>query len=180
MSGGRLFVGVFPPAGALSHLDAALTAIRPGLRRWQPAERWHVTLVFLGDVAPQRLAGLSAALEDVCGTAQPLSLRLAGAGTFGTGRGAAVLWVGVEGEGLAEFAAQVARAVLPEADDQPFRAHLTLARWRPPERPDPAVARTLRSYRGPPWPVEEVVLVRSHLGPRPRYERIAGWTPGGP
>jgi 2'-5' RNA ligase len=34
---------------------------------------------------------------------------------------------------------------------------------------------TLADYLGPSWPATEVVLVRSHLGPRPRYDRLAAW-----
>ncbi|MBA2555358.1 MAG: RNA 2',3'-cyclic phosphodiesterase, partial [Geodermatophilaceae bacterium] len=60
-----------------------------------------------------------------------------------------------------------------ETDARPFRAHLTVARWRRPERPDHGVLAGLSRYQGPSWNVEEIVLVRSQLGPQPRYERIA-------
>jgi 2'-5' RNA ligase len=31
----------------------------------------------------------------------------------------------------------------------------------------------LAGYHGPEWPVEEIHLVRSHLGPKPTYDRLA-------
>ncbi|MEU8388962.1 2'-5' RNA ligase family protein [Micromonospora sp. NPDC048843] len=34
----------------------------------------------------------------------------------------------------------------------------------------------LDGYEGPSWPASELLLVRSHLGGRPRYERIAAWS----
>ena len=32
---------------------------------------------------------------------------------------------------------------------------------------------------GPPWLVDEVHLMRSHLGPRPTYDRLASWSLAG-
>ncbi|PZM97596.1 MAG: RNA 2',3'-cyclic phosphodiesterase, partial [Actinobacteria bacterium] len=72
---------------------------------------------------------------------------------------------------------ELRRARLPY-DRKPFRPHLTIA--RPGERvtaDDVAADRALLAdYRGPTWPVTEMVLVRSYLGPRPRYERLATWS----
>jgi 2'-5' RNA ligase len=63
------------------------------------------------------------------------------------------------------------RARLPY-DPKPFRPHLTLA--RPGDRVDVrADVAELTGYRGPEWPVEEIHLVRSHLGPKPTYDRLA-------
>lgn len=63
-------------------------------------------------------------------------------------------------------------------DDRPFRPHLTVA--RPGDRMDPADVEadraSLDGYEGPSWPASELVLVRSYLGGRPRYERIAAWS----
>jgi 2'-5' RNA ligase len=33
----------------------------------------------------------------------------------------------------------------------------------------------LAGYRGPEWPARQVELLRSHLGPAPRYEPVATW-----
>lgn len=176
----RLFVGVFPPADAVQHLDAALEAVRDGSGppRWQPPDRWHVTLAFLGEVPPDNVHRLCAALASVCGASPTLSLRLADAGSFRTGRGAGAWWIGVLGDGLAELAERVRAAALTDCEARTFRGHLTVARWRSPEPPGAPVLAALRSYDGTPWRLEEVVLVRSHLGPQPRYERIEGWPVG--
>lgn len=172
----RLFVGLFPPAAAVAHLDDALAAIRHGSGlRWQPAERWHVTLAFLGDVEPHRVDDVRADVAADCGSVPALTARLAGAGSFRTGRGGGALWIGVRGDGLAELAARLRSAELTDEEASRFRGHLTVARWRPPERLDDTVVRALGPYNGASWRPEEVVLVRSHLGPQPRYERIDQW-----
>ncbi|MFC6018535.1 2'-5' RNA ligase family protein [Plantactinospora solaniradicis] len=108
-------------------------------------------------------------------------LRLGGGGRFGRGR-FTVLWVGLLGE--VEAVHRLARSIRRELrrarvphDSRPLRPHLTLA--RPGERLDRASLdedlRTLDGYLGPSWPATELVLVRSHLGPRPTYDRLATW-----
>lgn len=59
-----------------------------------------------------------------------------------------------------------------------YRPHLTLARLREPRdvrtHVDP-----LGTYRGRSWRANELVLFRSHLGPRPKHETLASWPLGG-
>jgi 2'-5' RNA ligase len=163
-----LFVAVVPPAEAIDDLARAAMPVRaawPELR-WIPTERWHLTLAFYGEVADGDVARVERrglrATKDAVG----LDLRLAGAGHFGD----RVLWVGVQGErnGLRALAAGLA------PDDRPYRPHLTVARARPGADPRPA-ATMLASYDGPGWRATEVVLFRSHLGPRPTHEPLARW-----
>ncbi|MEV0425376.1 2'-5' RNA ligase family protein [Micromonospora sp. NPDC050495] len=110
-----------------------------------------------------------------------LRLRLSGGGSFGRGR-FTVLWVDVRGDidGLATLARLIRiglrRARLPY-DEKPFRAHLTIA--RPGDRVDRAEIladrEALHDYAGPEWTADELVLVRSHPGPKPTYDRLAAW-----
>ncbi len=48
----RLFVAVRPPAEALAHAASAVAAVRAAHEgpRWIPAERWHLTLAFYGEL----------------------------------------------------------------------------------------------------------------------------------
>jgi 2'-5' RNA ligase len=112
-------------------------------------------------------------------------LRLGGGGRFGRGR-FTVLWVGLLGDvdavhGLATATRRELRRARVPHDSRPLRPHLTLA--RPGERMDRASLdedlRTLDGYLGPSWPATELVLVRSHLGPRPTYDRLATWALSG-
>jgi RNA 2',3'-cyclic 3'-phosphodiesterase len=161
-------VAVVPPAEVIDHLDRAAAPVRaawPELR-WIPTKRWHLTLAFYGEVADGDLArterrGLRATRRAVA-----LDLRFAGAGHFGD----RVLWVGVQGErdGLRALAAGLA------TDGRPYRPHLTVARARPGADPRPA-ATTLSPYEGPGWRAAEVVLFRSHVGPKPTHEPLARW-----
>ena len=154
----RLFLSLRPPAPVRAHLAAALA----GLRTTDVAQ-WHVTLVFLGEVAG--VEPLLPGLGRAAGRTGPLALRLEGGGEF---RRAGAGWAGVGGDvdGLRRLAGDLAdacRAAGVALEDRPFRPHLTVARRVP------AAAR-LAGYRGPSWTATEVEVVRSHLGATARHE----------
>ena len=172
----RLFVGITPTPEARAHAAEAVDrlATTAGLRRLA-RERWHVTLAFLGEVDPDRIPELATRLDDVAQAQAPLQgLRLAGAGTF---RG--VLWLGVEPTERHSPADRLARAVQREmrsagipVERKQWRAHLTIARWRPSADRDAAArgaADSLAAYTGPAFDVHEIRLVHSITGPTPSH-----------
>ena len=126
---------------------------------------------------------LVAAAGEAVASAPAMSLRLAGAGRFGSVRRPQVFWAGLDGDveplvGLAKRLATAARRLDLPVEDRPFRPHLTIGRW-PPRRPaDGTLPDRLAGYRGPPWPVTELRLLESHLGPKPRYDTVAEWEVG--
>jgi 2'-5' RNA ligase len=189
----RLFVAAYPTAEAcddlerrLADLHVALAASRGVNTRLARRDTWHVTLAFLGEVAEARGQDVAVAIERAAGAwraagSGPPQLRLAGGGRFGRGR-FTLLWIGVDGarEELVRLSRQVRRELKRDQlpyDNRPFKPHLTIA--RPGDRLDRAAVEAdraaLAGYRGPAWPVHSVELVRSHLGPKPWYEHLAGW-----
>lgn len=149
-----------------------------GEPRWIPIERWHVTLAFLGNVEESTMDKLTAELGAVSGAR--LRLSIAGAGTFPPRRSPRVLWAGLSGDlrelsTLAKHVRIAARQARITLDRKPFQAHLTLGRWRPGDPADRAVAAALAPYRGPEFRVASFSLIRSHLGPNPRYEILQEW-----
>ena len=115
--------------------------------------------------------------------APAMSLRLAGAGRFGSSRRPQVFWAGLDGDvqplvGLANRLADAARRLDLPVEDRPFHPHLTIGRW-PPRRPaDGTLPQRLAGYRGPAWSVTEVRLLESHLGPKPTYDTVTSWEIG--
>jgi 2'-5' RNA ligase len=169
----------------VADLDRALAPLReaPGAPRWTPPDRWHLTLLFLGEVPADALPPFTAAVAPAVARTPAMSLQLAGAGRFGSRRRPTVCWAGLRGDvgeltALALRLADAARAVALPVEDRPFRAHLTLGRWRAGRDADGDLPDRLAAYRGPVWPVPEVVLWRSHLGAEPRYERVTAWPVG--
>ena len=124
---------------------------------------------------------LVAAVGPAVAPTPAMTLRLAGAGRFGSVRRPQVAWAGLDGDvrPLVDLAARLAAAArslgLP-VEDRPFRPHLTLGRWRPGRPADGTLPSLLADYRGPEWPVTEVRLWESHLGPKPTYDVVASWS----
>lgn len=178
----RLFVAITPPEEGIEHLDAFLEARRDvdsGLR-WSPPEQWHLTLAFCADFPDHRLDELDERLTRAAAKRHRLDARLAGGGAFPNVGRARVLWLGLEADGV-EIGrmATGARAAVSKAgghvDGQRFRAHLTLARMGRPVEASRWV-RLLDGYEGPPWTIDGIDLIASHLGEgdrgRPRYQTL--------
>ncbi|HWL34992.1 MAG TPA: RNA 2',3'-cyclic phosphodiesterase [Frankiaceae bacterium] len=168
----RAFVAVVPPPSALAPLVRAVEPLRDLPASWVPAERLHLTLVFLGEVADPLPYGAALA-EAVAGT-EPFALRVAGAGAFPRPARPRVLWAGVEGEvealaGLARVARRTARAARIDVERKPYVPHVTVARVRRRDVDGTDAVAALAAVDGAPWHVSEVVLMRSVLGPRPEY-----------
>jgi len=185
----RLFVALRLPEPVRAALGAEIERLRrlaPAIA-WVPPENLHVTLKFLGDVAPDRLAAVHAALADATAEATRFDLVIEGLGAFPAPARPRVLWAGIgEGhEALAALAGRVEAALgaagfAPEA--RPYTGHVTLGRARAP-RADPALAAALAAARARRFGrvrVERVSLMQSHLHPRgARYTELAAWGLGG-
>ena len=152
----------------------------PGAPSWTAPARWHLTLLFLGNVAVGTVARLVERAGPAVAATPPMTLRLSGGGRFGSVRRPQVAWAGLAGDvepltALAQRLAGVARSLHLPVEDRPFRAHLTLGRWRPRRPADGTLTDRLAGYVGPAWPVREVLLLESHLGPKPTYDTVAEW-----
>jgi 2'-5' RNA ligase len=163
----RLFAGIPMDDAARAYVATAVEALkREGVRaRWVPAENWHVTLAFLGDVdsASYDLAVRGHALLAQNGIA-PFALRLSCVGAFPDSQRPRVIWVGDRDES-AEFATAalaVRGAFLPLGFrfDDGARAHVTVGRSN---GSGPLVAPPLESAIS--MTVTRIVLFESVRGP---------------
>lgn len=178
MDPARLFVALWPAPAAVLALAAEVDRARDAGPsrgtatevRWQPPDRWHVTVAFVGTAPPERTARrLSAWLES--GPPAPEAIRLAGAGTFGP-----VVWVGVDhGRWLGDMAAGAQGAL--HVADRRFRGHVTVGRTRGPAAAERAraVVPALAGHVGPWWTPREITLVASATGPHPEYRVLERW-----
>lgn len=95
----------------------------------------HLTLLFLGEVPPERTGPIVAALAPVGAGTAPFDLTLDGVGAFPSAERPRVVWLGAtEGaEPLARLARDVRTALAGEGEPDrrdPFVPHLTLFRVR--------------------------------------------------
>ena len=133
----RLFVAARLPAGARAEAGAVLAQLRTGDLpgwRWVGSAGPHLTLRFLGETPPDRVCAAAEAMRRAAAASEPISLALAGAGTFG-GKRPRVLWLGLGGELdalqlLAKRLNEELSGAGWEALEGRLRPHITLARAR--------------------------------------------------
>jgi 2'-5' RNA ligase len=162
----RAFFGLPVPAPQreeLARFVAACAQVAPTFR-WTPEDNLHLTIRFVGSVERALVESVADALAQR--PAAGFDMEPGDVGTFGRGRAARVVWLGLRAgaETATALAAQVeaecVRAGLP-AESRPYQAHLTLARARSrigarlPELP--AMPRVM------PWRAEQLVLYSSRL-----------------
>jgi RNA 2',3'-cyclic 3'-phosphodiesterase len=174
----RLFVAVDVPVPIKRSLARAVRPLResvPGAR-WTRPEAWHVTLKFLGSVYPRLRGWVEEAVAAAAAAAEPFETRLTSLGAFPSERRARVLWAGLDDpEGAFVRLTGALEGSLERefpAEKRPFTAHLTLARFK--EQAALPQGSLEAELAGEPFPVERLVLYRSHLQrPHAVYESLA-------
>lgn len=169
----RYFVALpLPPEICLAVADWRDTLDLPG--RPVPPGKFHMTLRFVGPVDRVGQERIMGAL-DIADLGPSFPYRIGGLGTFPRPRKATVAWAGLEGDGgrLSALASVVDEAVASAGfgrEERPFRAHLTLARIRPPRDLRALIA---RPPAGIPARAADVVFYRSRTeGRRTTYHPL--------
>lgn len=132
----RAFVAIeldTPLREAIGDLQARLRPRLGGIRLVRP-EGIHLTLRFLGDTSPAQVETLRPRLAAASAECPPAAARVVGLGTFPERGRPRVLWLELEVPppvlDLQRACERAARTAGFEREERPFRAHLTLGRWR--------------------------------------------------
>jgi len=168
----RLFLAIDLGDAMRREIGAVQQRLRDGLGgwRWIDPRSIHLTVRFLGEVAPDDLDRQLPAWRGAAGCCSPARLRVGGLGVFPARGTPRVLWIGVEAidppgavEALGRFFERAARDLGLPPESRPFRPHLTLARAGRHGRPAPPPAGIV----GDLGEIEarEIVLFRSELLP---------------
>jgi 2'-5' RNA ligase len=171
----RCFVAVWPPPAVLDTLERVE---RPVLQagRWTHRNTWHLTLRFVGEVGDEDAGRLIAAARRA---AASCAVPVAELGPVTALLNPGVLVAPVAGlDAVATAVIRATAAIGTPPGPRPFAGRITLARARGRGRlPRDVAGRAV----GARWAVEELAVVRSHLGDdRARYERLAAVAVGGP
>jgi 2'-5' RNA ligase len=186
----RLFIAVEAPPEVRAVAEGAIARLRPyGDVRWTPTQNLHLTLKFLGDTPTEKISAICKNLAEIANDFSVVVVRLGGPGAFPNGRRPQVLWLGFEEETpsasrLADLAKAIdsRMAVLgfpPET--RAFVPHLTLGRVRSVRGLPVLAARlaeppTPREPRAVAWPIREICLIESCLGPAgSAYQTVERW-----
>ncbi len=165
----RLFVAVEIPARHKQVLGGIAERLKDTWprARWVRPENRHVTLKFLGWTTNDRVPAIAAGVREVAASHVASELRMTSLGGFPSNRRLRVLWVGLDDPAglLGALAVDLENAFeklgwVPE--NRPFRPHLTLARFDPPERASGDLP-DVDLDSEPPIKVDRLVLFRSQL-----------------
>ncbi len=126
----RLFFGLDIPADIKRRL---LRVNRPVAgAKWQSPDQLHITLLFLGSVEQDRIAGLCDAARDL--PVEAFGLDVTGLGCFGQPWSPRNLWAGVQPPGPVATLHDTLRARMAGlgfvSESRAFRPHITLARFK--------------------------------------------------
>jgi 2'-5' RNA ligase len=157
----RLFAAITLPDSIRSELAALLDrlAARGWPVRWSRPDGLHLTLKFFGDVAPERLGEIGAALETAAAGTLPIPLSLTEPGAFPNPRHPRVLWIGIAADRALELLVdrieRASAALGFAAEAKVFHPHITLGRVRDGAVLPPGVLKQI--------PVIEEAFVADHL-----------------
>jgi RNA 2',3'-cyclic 3'-phosphodiesterase len=102
--------------------------------RWIEPDQIHMTLKFLGEVRPERVAAVEAAVARVASKTRPFNMRMGGAGAFPTTRRPKVIWLGADASPeLRCLKHDIEWELAPlgfEREVRAFHPHVTLGRSR--------------------------------------------------
>ena len=167
----RLFFALWPDEDAARSLASLCESVAARIEgKPVPRDRIHLTVAFLGELAPERAEEAMRAAEST--RSSGFELVLDQVGSF---RAARVAWAGCDHApaGLKTLQLRLAKALRSRdfaLEERPFAPHVTLAR---------KITRTLAREPMPPipWQVREYTLVRSEPGTG-RYTVIKTWSLG--
>jgi 2'-5' RNA ligase len=156
-----VFSALLPPDDVVEAIAEMLGEPGDGLR-WEPPERWHITLAYYG---PDDVETRAAWLGERLAGRPAVDVRLEKAATF-----PGVLWLTAAGRELTPLALDAGAGT----EARPYVPHLTLARF--PREESGRAARWTKSLGGftsRRWQAAEVALMTSEREPGgPRY-RVA-------
>jgi 2'-5' RNA ligase len=171
----RCFLAFELPPGVKETAVRVLEDMRTasGEVNWVKRGGMHLTVVFLGNMAPDRLSDISDTAGDICRRFAPFDAALEGTGFFPPRGRPRVVWLGIRADTkrMGAFRDALQDALSPlgvKKETRPFKPHLTLGRFRKDgrlARPLDSALSRYRDLQGPEFTLRELVLFRSELKP---------------
>jgi len=184
----RLFIALFPPENVVEEIENVLKRCHRNKGvRWVGRESLHLTLKFLGDVAPETRPEMESALSALCRKQSPFSLQCRSWGLFPHLRKPRIFWTHLEGdrETVSRLAGLLADEMVSHGfakEDRDFVPHLTLGRARGavPSTLVEQFGKLFDGFQTAMFQVNSIQLVQSHLSAQGvRYEILRSF-PFGP
>jgi len=181
----RLFFAIPVPDAVKTSLRNAIDRLAPGASgvKWCKRDQLHITLAFLGEVAPLILPHVTAAADRVCATLPPFVCRAHGLGIFGTKRMPTTLWAGIDPAPELDLLHEQLWLELEKYGLKntklDFRPHITLGRCRSKTN-NRSMVRAMENdeeIEFGDWTVKGVTLYESRLTPHGALHRRLNQSP---
>ena len=167
----RTFIAVQVPETIRQHIgdfQDQLKHFRSDVK-WVRPESIHMTLKFIGNVAPETIDDIGKAVQEAVTGIAPFSVSIGGVGTFPNDRRPRVLWIGITNgcEILSRLAIQIEDVLSGlgfEKEKRAYSPHLTLGRVRSLNHIQSTVERMYAlDFRGGDFEVNTVAVMKSDL-----------------
>lgn len=161
----RLFTAVDLPESVKDNLGELCAGV-PGAK-WGNRSQMHLTLCFIGEVDDARFEAIKAGLNSI--QVAPFHISLSGVGQFPPKGAARILWVGLDSAAEITTLYSPVRSTLTglglELDTRPYAPHITLARFRSPQRSEGLRRFHTQhaQFKTPPIPINAFMLYSSSL-----------------
>jgi 2'-5' RNA ligase len=171
----RTFVAISLTSILINRLEQLISEMRPLSRgvKWVKPRAIHLTLKFLGNLAPDELERVFAGMKHAQNKyPESFTIQVQGTGSFPSARKPRVLWVGLSGADIPKLHSmqeltelELSRQGFP-MEERLFKPHLTVARIKE-NRDLNAMLDKFMQYDFPAvdLPVEEIHVMRSELRP---------------
>ncbi|HUT53574.1 MAG TPA: RNA 2',3'-cyclic phosphodiesterase [bacterium] len=171
-------IRAFIAAGISDEVRGRMGQLLGKLRRTESGVKWsrlnsiHLTLRFLGNIFASQVDVAAEAMAEAVMGMGPVTVEVAGWGTFPEGKRPRVIWLGIQkgAPGLQEIfegleKALIARGLGPA--DKKFSPHLTLGRVKTGERLNQALRVMESEARASfgQYEVDRIFLIQSRLNP---------------
>ena len=175
----RVFIGLAIPREVETRISELCRKLKKGADKkdldvmWSPKDKWHVTLVFIGDILIEKLAPLEKILEDFFTQEKAFDIGVRKLGAFPEIQGARFLWTGVtKSDGLVTLRQRLIEALAPwghTPTELEFTPHITLGRLRNHKNITDLLSPWIRADFGKIRVNEAILFETQQIGPRTMY-----------
>lgn len=135
--------------------------------RWEPKEKLHITLKFLGDTEESLVENISEELKNIVSKNKSIGLEVSKFGVFRKGGEPKILWFGMkESKFLSNFVDEIEKSFCKfgyPKEERKFKPHVTLLRFRGHENSSKILDLLEAKLPALSFTAEKVSLIKSEL-----------------
>ena len=167
----RCFIAIEIPETIKKSIAAIIDNLKKSDVKWVSEENIHITLQFLGETEESLIPDIKGALYKILAPYSSFYIKIAGIGSFPSGKRPRVIWVGMEeSKPLISLYEDISSEMVKfgyKKEERGFTPHVTIGRVKS-NRNMGELLRRLEEFKDPDFPIFEVQnikLMKSELKP---------------